>query len=262
MTDLLARYLVPVEGPVAFIRDQIVLPDGRRVGDVDGDPWIERRVLRPVFEQDDGLPSHRLVYLELPRGHWKSGAGAAIAVTEAMLNASTEVIVCAADRDQAAIVGDHIAGYLHRNPLLGASFATRGDAFIVGAQGSRIRIIPSDAPTSWGLGGTHRRFRVVADELTVWKTRDLWDSVISATGKVPDVQTIVLSNAGFDPDHAWQWGVRETAEREPWGYLFSAPGVIASWIEPAWVEQMRSCCPARRSTGSSRTAGPRPRGTS
>lgn len=56
-------------------------------------------------------------------------------------------------------------------------------------------------------------------------------------------ETTVLSNAGFDPERSWQWQVRETAGRADWGYLFSADGVIASWISKEWIEQMRELLP-------------------
>ncbi len=241
----LERYRQPVEGPLAFIRDQIVLPTGDRVGDVvNDDPWIERDVLRPQFERDgDGLPRFPLVYIEVARGHWKTGGAAAVAIAEAVLHDSTDVVVCAGDRDQAAIALEAIDGYLRRNPELARSFRRHGDVAEVPSRGSRIRVISSDAPTAWGLGGTHARFRVICDELTMWGADALWSAVASATGKVSDTQTIVLSNAGFDPEHAWQWKVRQTAEREPWGYLFSPTGVIASWIRPAWVEQQRQLLP-------------------
>lgn len=247
MSDL-SSYAVPVEGHLAFVREQIRLSDGRRVGEAIGsDPWIERDVLRPVFERDEeGLPRHKLVYLELPRGHWKSGAVAAIACTEAVLNASTDIVVAAADQDQARIVGENLDGYLARNPALRASFTRRGDSYLIPARGSRIRIISSDAASSWGHGGTHRRFRVVADELTAWPAgggRELWTSLVSATGKVADAQTIIVANAGFDAESSWQWEVRETASAEKWAYLFSAAGPIASWISPAWIAQMRALLP-------------------
>lgn len=242
----LRRYRDPVEGPVRFIADQIALPDGRTVGRaMVADPWVDRDVLRPIFAVDaDGLPLHRLVYDELPRGHWKSGAGAAVAVAEAILRPSTDVVIAAGDRDQAAIVADHIAGYLARNPALGGSFVPKVDTFVIPARDSRIRVISSDAPTSWGLGGIKRRFRVIADELTMWRSDDLWVSLSSSTGKVADAQTIILSNAGFDPDGSWQWRVREVARTEPWGHLFSATGPIASWISPEWIAQMRTLLPA------------------
>ena len=89
------------------IRDQVVLPTGQRGGDVvGGDPWIERDLLRPVFERDaDGLPRYRLAYIEVARGHWKTGGAGAVAVAEAVLHDSTDVVVCAGDRDQAAHSG-------------------------------------------------------------------------------------------------------------------------------------------------------------
>ncbi len=236
-----------MSGELEFVRQEITLADGRRFGAAVGvDGWLERDLLAPVFARDAaGLPAYRLVYLELPRGHWKSGGAAAIALTEATLDDEpTDVVVAAADRDQAAIVLENIDSYVARNPRLAGLVHVRGDERIVGENGSRIQVIASDAPSAWGLGGTHRRFRVIADELTVWKTGAMWEPLISATGKVADAQTVVLSNAGFDPgDRSWQWKVRESAEREPWGYLFSAPGVIASWITAGWVEQMRALLP-------------------
>jgi hypothetical protein len=72
----------------------------------------------------------------------------------------------------------------------------------------------------------------------------LWIALVSATGKVPDAQTIVLSNAGFNPGgKSWQWRVRQTAERAPWGHLFSTDGIVATWITREWVEQMRALLP-------------------
>lgn len=224
-----------------------MLSDGRRVGEaLAADAWIEDDLLRPVFDRDvNGLPRHRLVYLEVPRGHWKSGGAAAVAIAEAFLGHSTDVVVAAADRDQAGIIGENISGYLHRNATLRASVRAKADEFLIPARDSRIRIIASDEPGSWGLGGVRQRFRLIADELTAWPTRGekLWIALVSATGKTPDVQTIVLSNAGTGQERSWQWRIRETARRAPWGYLFAASGVTASWIGPDWVEQMRELLP-------------------
>jgi hypothetical protein len=245
----LAGYLDPVEGPVRFVREQMVLPDGRKVGDaLADDEWVERDLLRPVFARGrDGLPSHRLVYLELPRGHWKSGGAAAVALAEAILSASTDVVVAAADQEQAGIIGQNISGYLGRGSrtLRASVKATRAE-FTVPVRDSRIRILSSDVPGSWGLGGLRRRFRLVCDELVAWpaeRGEQLWQALVSATGKVDDTQTIVLSNAGFDAGRGWQWRVREAADREPWGYLFAADGIVASWITAEWVEQMRALLP-------------------
>jgi len=230
---------------LSFIEQQIVLADGRTVGEgFDTDPWIRDQLLAPILLVDEtGRPVYRLVYLELPRGHWKSGGVAAIATAEAALLPSTDVVIAAADSDQARIILENIAGYLRRNPALGALFTVRKDEFETDA-GSRIRVISSDAPSAYGLGGTHQRFRVICDELTTWRDDSLWVALVSASGKVAHSQTLVLSNAGFDAERSWQWDVRRTAEQADWAYLFSADGVIASWITEEWVEQMRALLPA------------------
>jgi phage terminase large subunit-like protein len=234
-----------VSDALTFVKEQIVLADGDAVGDrLAADPWIERDLLAPAFARDEhGLPRHRLVYVELPRGHWKSGGVAAIGTAEAALHGSTDVVIAAADSDQARIVLENVDGYLARNPTLGALFRSKRDERLTDS-GSRIRVISSDAPTAFGLGGTHKRFRLICDELTAWRDDALWIALISATGKVGDVQTLVLSNAGFDAERSWQWEVRKTAEQSDYDYLFAADGVIASWITQEWVERMRELLPS------------------
>ncbi len=248
MTTDVAAYLVPESGPLSFIAHELTAATGQRFGELWArDPWITRDVLRPILARtSEGLPRHALVYVELSRGHAKSSYAAAIATAEVMLHDSTDVAVIAADRDQAKFITEHLDRFIRDNPELGKSFTTRDGEWTVPSRRSRIRIISSDVASSWGMGGTHKRFRVIADELTAWPARGegLWTSVISATGKVPDVQTIILSNAGFDSANSWQWRAREVARTASWGYLFSAAGVIASWIEPSWVEQMRDLLPA------------------
>jgi hypothetical protein len=235
-------------GKLQFVRDEIVLPSGATVGQAlasGRDPWVEEQLLGPAFATGgDGLPRFALVYEELPRGCWKSGGAGGIALAEAVLEPGTDVVNAAGDTDQAAIVLGHVDGYLERNPRLDALVARRSNERLVEG-GSRIRVISSDAPTAWGLGGTHRRFRVLADELTVWKDagEDLWSALASATGKVPDAQTIVLSNAGFDSGRAWQWRVREAARTADWGHLYAPRGIPASWVAPTWVEQQRALLP-------------------
>ncbi len=241
-------YLAPESGPLAFIAHELTAATGQRFGELWArDPWITRDVLRPILARtSEGLPRHALVYVELSRGHAKSSYAAAIATAEVMLHDSTDVAVIAADKDQARFVTEHLDRFIRENPELGKSFTTRDGEWTVPSRRSRIRIISSDVASSWGMGGTHARFRVICDELTAWPARGegLWTSVISATGKVADTQTIVLSNAGYDSSNSWQWKAREVARTADWAHLFSAPGVIASWIEPSWIERMRDLLPA------------------
>src|SRR5579864_6245833 len=112
-----------LDRPSEFLLDQIVLSDGRKLGDaVDADPWLPLDVVAPLLARDEnGTPRYRLVYLELPRGHAKTSMLAAAALTEAILHRSTDVVFAAADEDQAAIALDQIKGFLARNPLLASA---------------------------------------------------------------------------------------------------------------------------------------------
>jgi hypothetical protein len=237
--------VIAAERKLAFAREQLILADGRTVGDgIRDDPWIEEEVLKPAFEQrQDGLPRKTLLVDELPRGHGKSTYGAGIALTEATLEAGTDVVICAADKDQARIILEHVDAFCSRNAALGGLWRSRGDERLTDV-GSRIRVIASDAPTAFGLGGTHRRFRVIADELTAWASDALWVAVASATGKVRDVQVLALTNAGFQPETSWQWKVRETARTLDFGHLYAPDGVVASWISAEWISHMRALLPS------------------
>lgn len=247
MSRDLAAYRDPEHGALAFIAAELTAANGARIGDLlPADPWIERDVLRPILARGpEGLPLHSLAYVELSRGHAKSSYAAAIATSEVVLHDSTDVAIIAADKEQAGFITEHIDRFLRDNPDLGRSFTTKDGEWNVPSRRSRIRVISSDVASSWGMGGTHKRFRVICDELTAWPARgeDLWTSVVSATGKVADVQVVVLSNAGFDSANSWQWKAREIARTATYGYLFTAPGVIASWVTPQWVEQMRDLLP-------------------
>ncbi len=234
----LARYLTPGVGPVDFVMDTTILPTGDRLRDViSRDAWLRDDVLVPVFAVDaDGLPRYRRLFLQLHRGAGKTGVAAAVALAEVILHPSTEVIACAADSDQARLLLEACEGYLSRSELLRSSCEVFKGEVRVPSNGSRIRIISSDVASSWGVGGTHNRLRIMADELTMWSdtARPLYDSLASATVKVKDSQVITITNAGFAPDEAWQWRIRQAAD-----YLYAPPGVIASWIRPEDVERQR-----------------------
>src|SRR4051794_536281 len=126
------RYLGP-GGAVTFIEEQCVLADGRSVGEaMERDRWVFDCILGPTFERDDHRrPRYSLLFSELGRGHWKSGAGAAVGIAECVLFDSTEVIVAAADREQAGIIGENVEGFLRRNPRLAADFKVKRDLFEV-----------------------------------------------------------------------------------------------------------------------------------
>ena len=82
---------------------------------------------------------------------------------------------------------------------------------------------------------------IFVDELAEWRTRSLWDSLWSATGKRPGCRMLVISTAGWDRTSI-AWEVRTLAQAEP-DWYFSSRGQCASWISSAWLEQQRRSLP-------------------
>jgi len=90
--------------------------------------------------------------------------------------------------------------------------------------GSEVRVITSDAGTSYGLLADF----IVCDELTGWAKRDLWDSLLSASAKRAHCALVCIGNAGFKD--SWQWSTRESVRLDPGWYFSRLDGPKASWI--------------------------------
>ena len=140
----------------AFRRRRIVLPNGRLLGACE-EPWQTRHVFGPLDARDGDDWRYRLLYFEMHRGSAKSELLAAEALTVAILSDDVRVYFLAGDRDQAAIVRDMFVGYIRRNPALASSFRITDAAITVPATGTVIKVLSSDAPTAYGLGGLSRR---------------------------------------------------------------------------------------------------------
>lgn len=220
---------------------QLTLPTGEKLGETwERDPWLLERVLLPILAVgDDGLPVNPHCFLELARGHAKTSTAGALAIAEVLLRPATEVVAIASDYDQAALLRAVVAGQTRRHAQLRECLRPVKDGFEVNGTGSRIKIMSSDVPSFFGLGVDCRRLRIIADELGMWGSRDLFDAAITTLPKVADSQIVILSNAGIKG--SWQEEVR--AEMAANGYLFSSEGVIASWIRPADLERARRSVP-------------------
>ena len=227
----------------AFRREQIILPNGKRLGEVE-EPWQTEHVFAPLDARNGDGWKYRLLYFELHRGAAKSAVLAAEALTTGILDEDTRCYLLAGDRDQAAIMRDMLEGYIHRNPSLESSFRIFRDEIVVPATDTRIKVLSSDAPTTYGLGGLSRRFRALCDELWVWQGRELWDAIFTAVPKSEDWRIVVASNAGWDTTSV-AWEVRELCrtQADERFYLYGPEGVVAGWIKPEDVEAQRRSLP-------------------
>ncbi len=227
----------------AFRREQIILSNGKRLGECE-EPWQTEHIFAPLDARNGDGWKYRLLYFELHRGAAKSAVLAAEALTIGILDEDTRCYLLAGDKDQAAIMRDMLEGYIHRNSSLESSFRIFRDEIVVPATDTRIRVLSSDAPTTYGLGGLSRRFRALCDELWIWPGRELWDAIFTAAPKSEDWRIIVASNAGFDTESV-AWDVRELARKQadPRYYLYAPEGIVAGWISPEDVDTQRASLP-------------------
>ncbi|MBW3589518.1 MAG: phage terminase family protein [Actinobacteria bacterium] len=230
------RYL---EDPMAFRNEQLILSDGRRLGEALED-WQRKKVFDPLDElQDDGRYRYRLCYFELPRGHAKTTMVAGEALTQLVLGGyDWRGHIAAGDKEQARELFDAAVGFIRRNPLLDQSFQIHRDRISAPYTGSSLRVHSADAPTAHGLIVDF----FVLDEFWNQPNRDLFDSFYTAAVKRPNWRGVLTTTAGFDKESIC-WEVRELARRRDDFYAFIAPGRLASWITDEEVERMRETLP-------------------
>lgn len=172
-----------------------------------------------------------------PRGHSKThdiGAMIAWAIFAAPRARPVKGVVAAGDEDQARLVADAVRRIVRANDWLAGYVDVQRGRVVNPHTGSEATIISSDAPTSMGLLPDF----IICDELTAWRSRDLWDSLFSAAAKQSHCFLAVLGNAGVIP--SWQHELWESLSADPAWHCHRLPGAVASWISAsALAEQER-----------------------
>lgn len=103
--------------------------------------------------------------------------------------------------------------------------------------GSSLQIISSDVAGSYG----HLLDFLCCDEICHWKSRGLWDSMISAAAKRNNCCVVVISNAGFT--ESWQYKTYQAIKADPEWYVSELDGPKASWISEKQLESQQRMLP-------------------
>jgi phage terminase large subunit-like protein len=201
--------------------------------DVVADSWQvnDFEATDPAWARVAGLPSggdkgRERVWLERPRGHSKTGDIAAmVAFAMSASRRKLRGVIAASDKDQAALQRDAIDCLVRFNTWLADFLEVQRDKVINRHTGSEAVILSNDVPGSYGLTPDF----VIAEELTHWSKRDLWDSLFSSAAKrAAGCLLLVIANAGFQD--SWQWELREAIRVDPSWYFSRLDGPKASWI--------------------------------
>jgi len=228
-----ARYLTD---RAAFRREQLVLPNGRLYGECE-ELWQRDHVWAPW---DSGR--YRVMYLEMSRGMAKTTKAAMGVLEWALFEEQSEIALFAGDEDQAGIALKIMGGMIRANPYLKSAFDIQRDRILVPSTGTTCNVYAADAATAFGIGGSARSLLIICDELWVWENEQLWEAVVSSTGKVGDNWRLVaISNAGIEGYSKIAWRLREQAIAgvDESIYFWRSPGCIAGWVTEAWKNLQR-----------------------
>jgi len=208
------------------------------------DPWQQQDFAaldagwrRAAGQQNEGGCSR--AWLERPRGHSKTADVAAM-IAWALLTPHRRLsgVAAAADADQARLLRDAIAKLCQLNPWLASLLDLQRNAVKNLQTDSTLTILTADAPSSYGLTPDF----IIADEITHWRSRDLWDSLLSAAAKRAHSLLLVIGNAGFQD--SWQWATREAVRNDPGWHFHALDGPQASWISEKTLAEQKRLLPA------------------
>jgi phage terminase large subunit-like protein len=233
-----------LRNPVEFRGRVIIDTDHgpRRLADV-VEPWqsSDFTLIDPGLRRAAGIPCEggtSRIWLERPRGHSKT-SDIALCATWWLFAAPRRVsgIVAAADEDQAGLLRDAIAKLVQLNRWLSVLDVQR-QRVVNKSTGAELTIISSDVASSWG----HTVSLVIADEVSHWVKRDLFDSLLSSAAKRADCLMLCILNAGFQQD--WCFGVRAIIRDDPAWAFSRLEGPQASWITAARLAEQQRLLPA------------------
>lgn len=184
------------------------------------------------------LKTQKYFWRERARGHSKT-TDLAVMVLCALYSSPTKItgVAGAASKDQARIIRDSIDGIVRSNPWLHRMVDVQNYVVKNKTTGSMFEIISSDESTSYGKTVEF----IICDELTHWKTSELWKSLFSTSGKKTNCILVVITNAGYGRGQSWQWEIREKARTLPNWHFSCLEGPRAKWITPQVLADQREC---------------------
>ena len=180
-------------------------------------------------------------FLTRSRGSSKTGDLGAVALSMLVAAERAERLYwLASDADQGALAIDAVAGYVARTPGLGERVEIQARRINVPATGTRLDVLPADAPGAWGL----TPWVVFCDELANWHdgpaARRLWEAASSAVAKRDDARLVVLTTAST-PDH-FARKVLDHAARQPLWRVHEVRGP-APWADPDRIAEQKARLP-------------------
>lgn len=192
--------------------------------------WVTREAFG--WMRADGRRLVRTVYVEEPRAMGKSqwGAGIAGKLLCADGESDPEIVGAAVDRKQARIILNRLKAMMRMSPELSKrATPLRGEIRYTSKTGGEgwYEATSSDVASAWG-GAPHG---VIFDEVHAQKSRELWDALITGTGKRRQPMVWAFTTAGWDHESLC-WELHEYTRQGAEGSLDDPSFLGVVWAAP------------------------------
>lgn len=163
--------------------------------------WVVREAFG--WMREDGTRLYRTIYVETGRANGKTQFGAGIAGKLLLADgeADPEVIGAAKDRRQARICLDRLKAMVRQSPALDGKVEILRGMIRRKADAGWYEATSADVGSAWG-GAPHG---VIFDEVHAQPNRELWDALVTGTGKRRQPMVWAFTTAGWDRESlAWE----------------------------------------------------------
>lgn len=158
-------------------------------------PW-QGFIVGSIFgwKRWDGLRRFRIAFVEVPRKNGKTTLAAGIGLYLFVCDgeAGAEIYSAATKKDQARLVFDDAKAFVARSPHLAAVVERWKVALTIPAARSKFEPLGADADSLDGLNP----FVAICDEIHAWKSRDLWDVLLTGMGARDQPLALPITTAG------------------------------------------------------------------
>lgn len=210
---------------LALIKNERRLESERRYGEV-AEAW--------QLAIDEALLTNDRVYVELPRGHDKTGRLACHALCWLLDGEGKNGYAAGVDKDNAKLFRNEMKQQAQRSKEIFKDIEFYNYIVENRRKGNVLEILSSDAPSNVGL----KFSLLLINDFVDWKDRDFFEVLISATGKIPNVKVWIESNAG-KAKKGYKWEMREHARTNPRWFFKTTKKWLASWTPKSYFEDMR-----------------------
>jgi phage terminase large subunit-like protein len=158
-------------------------------------PW-QTFIVGSLFgwKRADGTRRFRIAFVEVPRKNGKTtlAAGIGLYLLACDGEAGAEVYCAATKRDQAKLVFSDMKAFVRLSPELAEFIERNAHSLEIPATRSKAEPLGADADTTDGLNP----FVAICDEIHAWKSRDLWDVLLTGMGAREQPLALAITTAG------------------------------------------------------------------